>query len=65
MQSININEAIDQSTYLIQRKDEIYFFFIKTFSDKSNVKCYLKRQSLFENIILIKYELKVKNDEFL
>ncbi len=63
MQSININEAIDQSTYLIQRKDEIYFFFIKTFSDKSNVKCYLKRQSLFENIILIKYELTVKNDE--
>lgn len=63
MQSININEAIDQSTYLIQRKDEIYFFFIKTFSDKSNVKCYLKRQSLFENVILIKYELKVKNDD--
>ena len=63
MQSININEAIDQSTYLIQRKDEIYFFFNETFSDKSNVKCYLKRQSLFENIILIKYELTVKNDE--
>ena len=35
MQSININEAIDQSTYLIQRKDEIYFFFNQTFSDKS------------------------------
>lgn len=31
MQSININEAIDQSTYLIQRKDEIYFFLLKLF----------------------------------
>ena len=66
MEGISINEAINQSTYLLERKEEITNFFIKNFSQNKLVKCYLKRQSLYENIIVIKYEMHIKyNDKLL
>ena len=66
MEGISINEAINQSTYLLERKEEITNFFIKNFSQNKLVKCYLKRQSLYENIIVINYEMHIKyNDKLL
>ena len=66
MEGISINEAINQSTYLLERKEEITNFFIKNFSKNPLAKCYLKRQSLYENIIVIKYEMHIKyNDKLL
>ena len=60
MEGITINEAINQSTYLLERKEEITNFFIKNFSKNPLAKCYLKRQSLYENIIVINYEMHIR-----
>ena len=66
MDGIHINEAISQSTYLLERREEITNFFIKNFSQNKLAKCYLKRQSLYENIIVINYEMHIKfNDKLL